>query len=207
MQHDAAARIGDAGAEDAVQAEDERRGVSIRIDSGDVDRIARELAPGNLVPRQRARRVDELASLGRIGFRDEPRHRHLAVARVGKPAVAIVVGELLRLHEQVHVVGALVGAELEGLDEVQHLEHREALRRRRRLINGHPAVGAGDGLAPVGALRSEIRATEETAVLGREAGERAGDLAFVEASAALSGDRFERARERRIGELGATAEE
>src|SRR6267378_8127658 len=115
------------------------------------------------------------------------------MARVAEPAVAIVIGELLRLHQQVDVIRAMVGAELERLDEVQHLEHGKALRRRRRLVNGYAAVSAGDRIAPIGALRGEVRAAEESAALSREARQRGGDLALIVAGTPLRGDRFERA--------------
>src|SRR5438067_4225279 len=148
LQHYARYRIGDAGAEDTIEAEDERRRVAVGIDGRDVHRVAGEAALRHLIPGERARRVDELAALARMRLRDEPRQRHLGMAWIGKPAVAIVIGELLRLHEQVYMIRAVVRAELERLDEIQHLEHAEALRRGRRFVNGDPAVAAADRLAP-----------------------------------------------------------
>src|SRR5262249_5466269 len=53
----------------------------------------------------------------------------------------------------------------------------------------------------------EVGVPEETAVPGREARQGCSHFPFVVAGTALRADRFERARERRIGELRAAAEE
>src|SRR3989441_7985006 len=118
-------------------------------------------------------------------------------ARIGEPAVAIVIGDLLRLHQEMSVSGAEERPRLERLDEIQHLEHREALRRGGRLVDRHAAIAAADRLAPVRALGGEILLAEEAAQLG----ELHRDFAFVEPRAALLADRLQRARERRVGKL------
>src|SRR6185503_2655316 len=64
------------------------------------------------------------------------------------------------------------------------LEHREALRGRRRFIEGDAAVAAADGLAPVRALRREVALGEETAELRQ----LLRHLALVEAGAPLGSD-------------------
>jgi hypothetical protein len=95
-----------------------------------------------------------------------------------------VVGDLLRLHKEVHVVRTEVRTELEGLEQVQHLEHGEALRWRRRLEDRDAAVSAMDRLAPIRALRGEVALGEEAA----EFGKLTRHLAFIEPGAPMRGD-------------------
>jgi hypothetical protein len=120
--------------------------------------------------------------------------RDFPEARVAEPAVAVVVGDLLRLHEQVHMVGAQVVAQLQRLQQVEHLQHGEALRRRRGLVDGHAAIAAADRLAPIGLLRGEVAFAEHAA----ERGEALRHFALVEAGAAIRRDGLQRACERWI---------
>ena len=100
--------------------------------AADVDRVAHQ-APrvGHPVPGQGARGIDEPPALRDVGVGQEPRHRHLHEARIGEHAVAVVEGDLLGLDEQVHVIGAeiLERADVEPLEEAEHLEHGQALGR------------------------------------------------------------------------------
>src|SRR5439155_5585417 len=105
----------------------------------------------------------------------------LGAARMREPALAVVLRDLLRLHQEMDMIGAEERPELERLDEIEHLEHREALRRRGRLVDRDAAIGAADRLAPVGALRGEVVFGKEAAELG----ELCRHLAVVEAGAAL----------------------
>ena len=112
------------------------------------------------------RRVHQRAALVGVGFRDQPLGRHVAEARVADVAVAVVIGELLGLDHEMDVVGAeeRLAAQVERLEQVQHLEHREALGRRRRLVDRHAAIGADDRLAPARLLRLEVAGGEEAVV-------------------------------------------
>jgi hypothetical protein len=109
--------------------------------------------------------IDQASALVRMRFRQQFLHGHLGEARIAKPAVAVVVGDLLRLHQQVHVIGPeeVALAELERLKEVEHFEHGEALRRRRRLADRDAAIRAADRLAPVRLLGGQVRFGEEAA--------------------------------------------
>ena len=184
---------------------DQRGRVALAIDGGDVDRVAGQAAVGgDAVPRQGAGRVHQGAPLVGIGLGDQPLHRHVGEARVGEMAVAVVIGELLGLHHQMHVVGAeeRLAVQVERLEQVQHLEHGEALGRRRRLVDRDVAIAALDRLAPARDLRLEIVAGEEAVVGVGAAHQLARHLAVVEAVPAVAGDRLERAREVGIGERG-----
>ena len=94
---------------------------------------------------------------------------------------------------------------VERLDEVEHLEHGEALRRRRRFVDLHAAIRRRHRLAPGGVLAGEVPLVEEPAGRPREARELACGLAAVEAVAAGAGDAVERAREIGIREPRAGA--
>ena len=141
--------------------------------------------------------IHEAAALVGVGLRDQPLDRHVGEARVADVAVAVVIGELLGLHHEMDVVGAeeRLAVQLERLEQVQHLEHREALGRRRRLVDRHVAIGADDRLAPARALRREIAGGEEAVVGRRPAHQLLRHLAVVEAVPAVARDSLERARE------------
>ena len=159
LQHHAGAAGDDRGAEDAIERMDQRRRVAFAVDGGDVDGVAGQAAVGrDAVPRQRARRIHQGAALVGIVLGDQPLHRHVGEARVGDMAVAVVIGELLGLHHQMHAVGPeeRLAVQLERLEQVQHLEHGEALGRRRRLVDRDVAIAALDRLAPARGLRLEV---------------------------------------------------
>jgi len=85
--------------------------------------------------------------------------------------------------------------QLERLEQVQHLQHREALGRRRRLVDRDVAIGALDRLGPARGLRLEVGLGEEAVVGLAPAHQLLADVAPVEAMPAVTGDRFERASE------------
>ena len=97
--------------------------------------------------------------------------------RIGEQAVAIVIGQLLGLDQQVQEVGAqeLAPVQLERLEDVEHLQHGEALRRRRRVVDLDVPVAALQGRAPVRLLGLEVGGVEEAALPRGEVGERRGD--------------------------------
>jgi hypothetical protein len=134
---------------------------------------------GHLVPRQRSARVHQRTTRVGMGLRDQPLDRHVDEARVGEVAVAIVIRELLGLDHEVHRVGGEEGllVQLERLQQVEHFENREALRRRRRLDQRDAAVAADERLAPARVLRLQVGGGEEAAFSGGEARQRGADLA------------------------------
>src|SRR5262245_6179398 len=95
--------------------------------------------------------------------------------------------------------------DLRGLDQVQHLDHGEALSRRRGLEDLDVAVPAGKRFAPGRALGREVGRVEEPAAGARERGERAGGIAAVEALAAAVRDALEHECETEVYELLAGA--
>ena len=116
--------------------------------------------------------------------------------------IAIVVCEHLRLHEQVHVIRPEIvePAQLPGLDETEHLEHGQALGRRRRLVDRDAAIGRVERLPPLGALRGKVALVEEAAVDPGVARHLGRGLALVEAGAAAGADALEGPREVGIAE-------
>ena len=180
---------------------DQRDRVAGLVDHGDVDRVAGQAAVGgNAVPRQGAVGIHQRAPFVGIGLGDQPFHRHVGEARVGEMAVAVVIGDLLGLHHEMHRVGPeeRLFVQLEGLQQVQHLEHGEALGRRRRLVDRHVAIAALDRLAPARRLRLEVVQREEAVVGVGVAHQLARHLAVVEAVPAVAGDGLQRAREIRV---------
>src|SRR3954468_15260105 len=90
-----------------------------------------------------------------------------------------------------YLIGTEERPELERFDQVQHLEHRESLRRRRRLVDRHAAVGAVDRLGPAGVLRAEVALVKEAAQLLQPL----GYIAAIETVAPLASNRLQRARQ------------
>ncbi|MBK7473536.1 MAG: hypothetical protein IPI73_25815 [Betaproteobacteria bacterium] len=136
-------------------------------------------------------------------LRDQHVHRDPGERRVGEPAVAVVIRDLLGLHHQVHVVGPekLLLVEFQRLEQVEHLQDGETLRGRRRLPEREVAVRAADRLAPGRLLRGEVQRGEEAAPLLREAGELRADGALVEAGPPVAADRFEGAGQVGVDQL------
>ena len=204
MQHHAGVAGHHCGAEHTVQAVDQRCGVAFGVDDGDVNGVSRKAAVGReLVPRQCTRRVHQGAALVRMRLGDQALHRHIHEARVAQMAVTVVIGHLLGLHQQVRMVGTEVIAfvQFEGLDEVEHFQHGEALGRCRCFVEREVAVAALEWLAPARALCGQVGQGEEAAFFHGEARQFGGDRAFVEAGAAVFGNRAQRARETGVGEF------
>src|SRR5438552_13524872 len=111
---------------------------------------------------------------------------------VGEQSVAVVIRDLLRLHQQVDELRpeGIQLANLAGLDEVEHLQHRKSLGRRRRLEDLDVPVGSAEGLAPARLLRVKVRLVEKSASRTREARERARRVARVKALVPVRGDAF-----------------
>ena len=80
--------------------------------------------------------------------------------------IAVVIGDLLGLHQQVHVIGSeeILAVQFMRLDQVEHLEHGKALRRRRRVEDRDVAIAADERLAPDRLLPVEIGEPEQAAV-------------------------------------------
>ena len=156
LQHDARAPRHHRRAKTAIERVDQRHGVAVCIDGGDVDRVAGQTAVGrDAVPRDGPHRVHQPAPLVGVFLGDQAFHRYIGEARVGQMAVAVVIGELLGLHHEMHVVGTQerLLVHLQRLEQVQHLQHGEALRRRGRFVDGDTAIAALERFAPARDLR------------------------------------------------------
>jgi hypothetical protein len=88
------------------------------------------------------------------------------------------------------------------LQELQHLQDGEALRRRWCLVDRDTAIDTSDGLRPFRPLIFQILSVEESAVRLREACELVADIALIECFRAVARHRFERARKVGIAQDG-----
>jgi hypothetical protein len=93
-----------------------------------------------------------------------------------------------------------MSAEIEVLEDVQHLQGRETLTVGRQLPHRGPTIGGRDGLDPLTAVIGEIVHREEATVLLGERDDPARDLALVARAPAAFGDEPQRPRQRRVGE-------
>ena len=83
-------------------------------------------------------------------------------------------------------------------EQVQHLECRDALARRRKLEHVVAAIVGLHRLDPLGRVLREIVEREEAAFLVRERDETLGDFALVEGLATAFGNHLERLGEGRV---------
>jgi hypothetical protein len=206
LQDDAGRSRNHAGAECAIQALNQRRRIATAIDGGDIDGIAGQAAEGrHHVPLQRRSAVDQPAPLGRIFLRYQPSDRHIGKQGIGEHLVAVVIGDLLGLHQEMDMVGPeeILTVQFVGLDEVEHFEHGKALRRRRRIEDRDVAVTTDKGLTPNGLLPAEIGKAKQAACRFREARHLGGDRPLIKAGPAVIRDRLQRPRKTCVGKLRA----
>eukprot|EP00754_Rhynchopus_humris_P048973 Rhum_TRINITY_DN8102_c0_g1::Rhum_TRINITY_DN8102_c0_g1_i1::g.26220::m.26220 len=173
---------------------------------------AREALPGDGVVRVLARRhvvhrlvhVDHLRTLLRVRLADQPLDHlgcRLAEVRVAVERGPVCEGQLLRLDVEVEVVGRVVseGAQVEVLEDVQHLDGCDALRVRRQLEDlVLAAVRRRHRLHPLTVVRREVLARQAQARRRRRLLVRGRDAAVVELLAAAVRDLLQRVRQRRV---------
>ena len=82
-------------------------------------------------------------------------------------------------------------AEVEALEEVEHLQQGQAPRRRPRRHDLQAAIRAADRLGDVDLVRLEVLPGDEPAVGGEVRGDGVGDLAVVEDVRSLRGQPFQ----------------
>ena len=204
LQDDAGVSRNHAGSEGAIQALNQRRRIAVAIDGGDIDRIAGQAAERrHHVPFQCRPCVDQPAALGCVLLRYQPLDRHIGKRGIGQHLIAVVVGDLLGLHQEMDMVGPeeILAVQFVGLDEVEHFEHGKTLRRRRRVEDRDVAVAANKGLAPDRLLPVEIGKAEQAGVFLGEARHLGGHRPFVKAGPPVIRDRLERAGKVCVGEL------
>ena len=147
-------------------------------------------------------RIDQGAARGCIVLRDEPLDGDGREGRIGIELRAILERELLRLEEQMQVLGAapLERAEIEPLEDVQHLQDGDALAVRRQLEHAPAAIRRRNRLDPLGAVRAKVLAAEIAAVAADALLDGGRDGAVVKPGAAFVRDQLVRAREPQIRE-------
>ena len=106
--------------------------------------------PGAPDRRDSAPRIDEASPLCRIVFRQQAIERDIDERRVRQPLVAVGERDLHGLDEVVIVIGRTLAprGDVEAFDEVQDLQGREALRRRRQLHDVEATVSRSDRFHP-----------------------------------------------------------
>ena len=110
--------------------------------------------------------LDQRAALRRVVLREQRLQRNLRELRIGVVTRAVLERELLGLDEQVQVLGAAEahGLEVVALEDVEHLQRRDALPVRRQLPHVVAAVVSGHRLDPFGAVRGQVGRGEVAAV-------------------------------------------
>ena len=149
----------------------------------------------------------DLASISRprsrrVLLRYQPLDRHIGKRGIGEHLIAVVIGDLLGLYQEMDMVGPekVLAVQFMRLDEVEHFEHGKTLRRRRRVEDRDVAVVANKGLAPDRLLPAEIGEPEQAAVFLGEARHLGGNRPLVKARPSVIRDRLQRARQVGVGE-------
>ena len=133
-------------------------------------------------------RVDQLAALGRVAFREQTGERNLGESRIGIELRAIGPGDFLRFDHGVQCVGRIAPhrPQIESFENVQDLQRGDALAVRRQFKNVVAAVICRDRIDPRAGMFFEIGFAQITAVRLHEGVDLVRDLAFVESVASLS---------------------
>ena len=93
--------------------------------------------PGPISSSDKARdRIDQRAPFRRVGFVDHRGDRHVLEKRIGDEFVAIGIGELHRFGDVVVMRGGALAhrGEVEAFEQIGDGERRDALGRRRHLV-------------------------------------------------------------------------
>ena len=147
-------------------------------------------------------RPDQLCPLGCVGLGIQPRGRNVGEIRVRIVAGAVLVGQSLGLRLRVNRLGGLEAhrAQIEILQDVEHLKGRQPLRIGPHRIDIDAAVGADQRVDPFAPVRLEVLERQPAADALEVSVDGAGDVAFVERVAAAFADRAVGASEIRIAE-------
>ena len=130
---------------------------------------------------------------------DEPVEGRVDEAGVAGVEHAVGEGELLGLQREVDGVRRAPAArgEVEALQDVEHLEHDQALGDGPRLVHRDPAVGRRERLVDLRLVRREVGRLVETAVLPGRTHDLGADRPLVERARALLGQDPQRPRQGR----------
>ncbi len=185
LQHEPVRRHGDAASVDGEHAVDERYHVAPPVGRRQVDRPA--LDPTLRRRHRSVAHVDTVAERGRVRLREQLVHRDVREVRVGVVRLQVRVGELLGLDQEVPVVRvrrpqlgeAHAVRRRAHLEDVQHLERREALSGRRQLEDVVAVVVGGDRLDPLGLEVRQVGLGHHAAARLDLGDDRVGDRALV----------------------------
>ena len=128
------------------------------------------------------------------------RDRHLDERRVGQVAITILERELRRLDDQMHVVGLVQRGEIEGFEERQDREGREALRRRRKARGLAATIGNAQRLDPLGPVRRQVVGGQRATGGRRALRDPPAERAAIERLGAAARDLLQCRRELRLHE-------
>ena len=193
----------DTAAHTAVVALDERDHVTLSVGRAQVDSVAViDRWMSRVIGPARAGQIDELAAPGGIVLRDQPFHRHLGEGRISVEFRAVLEHQLFGLDHHMKRGGALEPhrAQVESLEDVQHLQRGDALAVGREFINVVPAIISGNRLDPRRGMVLEIGLAEPAAVGAHEAVNLVRDLAAIKGIATPVGQQLIGMGERRIPE-------
>ena len=140
---------------------------------------------------------DHGARLRRVLLVGEGAGRDVDETRVGDVQLPVGHRPGHRLHQEPRRLSArpAVLADLEALEEVQHLQQGQAPCRRAGRRQLKAAIGAPDGLGDVDPVRLEVFFRDEPAVGGEISHDRLGDLTSIEHVGAVARQLLEGAGE------------
>ena len=141
--------------------------------------------------------VDEGAPTRRVVFRQQPGHwNRRDMTWISHPAVAVGKRELQRLVHRVQIGRAVVPhvANVHPFEDVERLQHHEALRVGRTLVDLDAFVVHMNGRVFMRFVAGEILCVDEAAVGLHVGGELLRDAALVERGAAFRTDFAQRGR-------------
>ena len=195
------------------------KGVAVVVDDGDVAGAAflnrTVIAESALLHVRRrsggngcegAFRIDQGAAFGKVSRVEQPGERDGNEIRIGEVTRAVGESEPLRFGDDMRGARAeRCRAEIEWLDDAEHLRHGNAAGGRRpHAADLVRAIGRADRFALDGAIGRDVL-SGELARLARivlhRAGDVFGDVALIESLGAVAGNRLEGVGKRRVGEF------
>ena len=204
VEHDPRTRNGDAGAVGGVDGRRDRYRVPVLVRDGQVSRsgvIVRQTraddferyvialpAPGR---RREGAGVDARPLCLGVLLPEQALERDLHEVGIAQVGSAIREGELHRLGDDVEAGRATrpARAEIEALEDVEHLEQHDAARgRRRKRVDLDPPVRARHRTAFDGSVGRQVGGTHDAAAARHLVGHLPGNLARVEDRRPLLGN-------------------
>ena len=163
---------------------------AVFVGGGEVGGVAVAGRLAGMDGREDAVEPDELGALLGVVLGVEPVDGDLGEVRIGVVAGAVFVGEALGFDLDVEGVGGLEAhaAQVEVLEDVEHLQGGEALGVGGHGVDVDAAIVGDEGLDPLGVLVAEVVGGEPAADALEVGVDGLGDGAVVEGVAAAFGD-------------------